>query len=126
MMVVTITMNMGLMMVMMITTVTTIITLITTITSIFIIANFNNKNGTINSKQIFKGTLMSLILSRATTGKVTPQKKKKKKKGRESQSKIKNSLPSAVFPASFNLPSFKRQVYHHLRDQMGIFFYYSF
>ena len=30
-----------------------------------------------------------------------------------------NSLPSSVFPASFNLPSFKRQVYHHLRDQMA-------
>ena len=27
-----------------------------------------------------------------------------------------NSLPSSVFPAYFNLPSFKRQVYHHLRD----------
>ena len=24
----------------------------------------------------------------------------------------------ALFPASFNLPSFKRQVYHHLKDQM--------
>ena len=30
-----------------------------------------------------------------------------------------NSLPSSVFPASFNLPSFKRQVYHHLRGQMA-------
>ena len=29
-----------------------------------------------------------------------------------------NSLPS-VFPASFNLPSFKRQVYYHRRDQMS-------
>ena len=29
-----------------------------------------------------------------------------------------NSLPSSVFIASFNLPSFKKQVYHHLRDQM--------
>ena len=30
-----------------------------------------------------------------------------------------NSLPPSVFPASFNLPSFKWQVYHHLRDQMA-------
>ena len=30
-----------------------------------------------------------------------------------------NSLPSSVFPASFNLPSFKRQVYHHLRDHLA-------
>ena len=36
-----------------------------------------------------------------------------------STSRLWNSLPSAVFPASFNLPSFKRQVYHHLRDQMA-------
>ena len=36
-----------------------------------------------------------------------------------------NSLPS-VFPASFNLPSFKWQVYHHLRDQMAWFFYIFF
>ena len=36
-----------------------------------------------------------------------------------STSHLWNSLPSAVFPASFNLPSFKRQVYHHLRDQMA-------
>ena len=44
-----------------------------------------------------------------------------------STSHLWNSLPSAVFPASFNLPSFKRQVYHHLRDQMALyFFYYSF
>ena len=35
-----------------------------------------------------------------------------------STSRLWNSLPS-VFPASFNLPSFKRQVYHHLRDQMA-------
>ena len=34
-----------------------------------------------------------------------------------STSRLWNSLPS-VFPVSFNLPSFKRQVYHHLRDQM--------
>ena len=34
-----------------------------------------------------------------------------------------NSLPSSVFPASFNLPSFKRQVYHHLRGQMAWFFF---
>ena len=38
-----------------------------------------------------------------------------------------NSLPSSVFLASFNLPSFKRQVYHHLRDQIEQFsFYYPF
>ena len=30
-----------------------------------------------------------------------------------------NSLPSSVFLASFNLPSFKRHVFHHLRDQMA-------
>ena len=30
-----------------------------------------------------------------------------------------NSLPSSVLPGSFNLPSFKRQVYHHFRDQMA-------
>ena len=36
-----------------------------------------------------------------------------------STSHLWNSLPSAVFPASFNLLSFKRQVYHHLRDQMA-------
>ena len=30
-----------------------------------------------------------------------------------------NSPPSSVFPTSFNLPSFKRQVYHHLKDQMA-------
>ena len=36
-----------------------------------------------------------------------------------STSHLWNSLPSAIFPASFNLPSFKRQVYHHLRDQMA-------
>ena len=35
-----------------------------------------------------------------------------------SASRLWNSLPS-VFPASFNLPSFKRQVYHHLRDKMA-------
>ena len=34
-----------------------------------------------------------------------------------------NSVPSSVFPASFNLPSFKRQVYHHLRDQMAWFYF---
>ena len=40
-----------------------------------------------------------------------------------------NSLPSSVFPASFNLPSFKRQVSQHLGDQMAcffFFFYYTF
>ena len=36
-----------------------------------------------------------------------------------STSHLWNSLPSPAFPASFNLPSFKRQVYHHLRDQMA-------
>ena len=36
-----------------------------------------------------------------------------------STSRLWNSLPSAVFPASFNLHSFKRQVYHHLRDQVA-------
>ena len=36
-----------------------------------------------------------------------------------STSHLWNSLSSSVFPASFNLPSFKRQVYHHLRDQMA-------
>ena len=40
-----------------------------------------------------------------------------------STSHLWNCLPSAVFPASFNLPSFKRQVYHHLRDQMAGFFF---
>ena len=36
-----------------------------------------------------------------------------------STSRLWNSLPSSVFLASFNLPSFKRQVYHYLRDQMA-------
>ena len=36
-----------------------------------------------------------------------------------STSHLWNSPPSSVFSASFNLPSFKRQVYHHLRDQMA-------
>ena len=36
-----------------------------------------------------------------------------------STSRLWNSLPSSVFLASFNLPSFKRQVYHHHRDQMA-------
>ena len=35
-----------------------------------------------------------------------------------------NSFPSSVFPASFNLRSFKRQVYYHLRDQMAWFFFF--
>ena len=35
-----------------------------------------------------------------------------------STSHLWNSLPSSVFPASFNLPSYKRQVLIHLRDQM--------
>ena len=34
-------------------------------------------------------------------------------------SRLWNSLPSSVFPASLNLPSFKRQVYHHLKNQMA-------
>ena len=36
-----------------------------------------------------------------------------------STSHLWNFLPSSVFPASFNLPSFKRHVYHHFRDQMA-------
>ena len=36
-----------------------------------------------------------------------------------STSHLWNSLPSSVFLASFNLPSFKRQGYNHLRDQMA-------
>ena len=36
-----------------------------------------------------------------------------------STSHLWNSLPSSVFPAYFNLPSFKWQVYRHLRDQMA-------
>ena len=43
-----------------------------------------------------------------------------------STSHLWNSLPSSVFPASFNLPSFKRQVYYHLRDQMAWFFLLHF
>ena len=43
-----------------------------------------------------------------------------------STSSLWNSLPSSVFPASFNFSFFKRQVYHHLRDQMACFFYYPF
>ena len=35
-----------------------------------------------------------------------------------STARLWNSVPSSVFLTSFNLPSFKRQVYHHLRDQM--------
>ena len=34
-------------------------------------------------------------------------------------SRLWNSLPSSVSLASFNFPSFKRQVYHHLRDKMA-------
>ena len=41
-----------------------------------------------------------------------------------STSRLWNFLPSSVFPASVNLPSFKRQGYHHLRDQMAWFFYF--
>ena len=33
-----------------------------------------------------------------------------------------NYLPSSAFLASFDLPSCKRQVYHHLIDQMAFFF----
>ena len=42
-----------------------------------------------------------------------------------STSHLWNSLISSVFPASFNLPSFKKQVCHHLRGQMAwiIFFF---
>ena len=36
-----------------------------------------------------------------------------------STSRLWNSLLSFVFPASFNLSFFKRQAYHHLRDQMA-------
>ena len=36
-----------------------------------------------------------------------------------STSRLWNSLPSSVFLASFNLPSFEMQVYHHIRDQMA-------
>ena len=36
-----------------------------------------------------------------------------------STSSLWNSLPSSVFPVSFNLPSFKNQAYHHLRDRMA-------
>ena len=43
-----------------------------------------------------------------------------------SNSRLWNSLPSSVFPASFNLPSFKRQVYHHLRNQMAWLFLLHF
>ena len=43
-----------------------------------------------------------------------------------STSRLWNSLPSSAFPASFNLPSFKRQVCHHLRDQMTWFFLLPF
>ena len=35
-----------------------------------------------------------------------------------STSRLWNSLPSSVFPASLNLSFFKRQVYHQFRDQM--------
>ena len=42
-----------------------------------------------------------------------------------STSRLWNCLPS-VFLASFNLPSFKRQVYQHLRDQMPFFFFFFF
>ena len=41
-----------------------------------------------------------------------------------STSHLWNSLPSSVFPASFNLPSFKRQVYHHLRGPDGMIFFF--
>ena len=39
-----------------------------------------------------------------------------------STSRLWNSLPSSVFQTSFNLPSFKRQVYHHLRTRWDDFF----
>ena len=37
-----------------------------------------------------------------------------------STSRLWNSLPSSVLLTSFNLPSFKRQVYHHLWDLMEL------
>ena len=37
-----------------------------------------------------------------------------------------NSLPSSVFPASSNFSSLKRQVDHHLRNQIMIFFFFFF
>ena len=40
-----------------------------------------------------------------------------------STSRLWNSLPPSVFLASLNLPSFKRQVYHHLRDWTAWFFF---
>ena len=43
-----------------------------------------------------------------------------------STSRLWNSLPSNVFPASFHFPSFKRQVYHHLRDQMAFIYLFIF
>ena len=36
-----------------------------------------------------------------------------------STSKLWNSLPEAVFPVSYDLSSFKRKVYHHLRGTQG-------
>ena len=41
-------------------------------------------------------------------------------------SRLWNSHLFFVFLASFNLPYFKRQVYHHLRNQMARFFFFFF
>ena len=47
-----------------------------------------------------------------------------KKRERENCSSTFNL--SSVFPASFNLPSFKRQVCHHFRGLMTCFFFFFF
>merc|ERR1712002_914720 len=40
-----------------------------------------------------------------------------------STSKLWNSLHKSVFPNSYNLSSFKRHVYHHLRGGLNVLFY---